>query len=111
MLEILVHANIGRIPSSHRFVVVEVLDDVSVESHNANTLPIDWDAEYSVSARAFGDQWLKEARSAILVVPSVIAKPDWKALVNPLYPDVGKLIISSPEKVIWDKKLFERLSG
>jgi RES domain-containing protein len=111
MLEILVHANIGRIPSSHRFVVVEVLDGVSVESHNPNTLPTDWDAEYSASARAFGDQWLKEARSAILVVPSVIAKLDWNALVNPFHPDASKLISSSPEKVIWDKRLFERLSG
>jgi RES domain-containing protein len=104
-------ANIGRIPSSHRYVVVEVLDGISVESHNTDTLPTDWDAENNASARAFGDQWLKEARTAILVVPSVIARLDLNALVNPLHLDASKLISSSPEKVIWDKRLFERLSG
>ena len=111
MLEILVHANIGRIPSSHRFVVVEVLEGVSVESHNASTLPTNWDTENSASAKAFGDQWLNEARSAVLVVPSVIAKLDCNALVNPSHPDASKLISSPPEQVIWDKRLFDRFSG
>ena len=51
---------------------------------------------------------LHEARSAVLLVPSVIATLEWNALVNPLHPDAGRLIVSSPEKVVWDKRLFER---
>lgn len=108
MLEMLAHASIGRIPTTQRFVVTEVPDSVSLERHNANALPAGWDAEHSSIARGFGDLWLKEARSAILLVPSVVARPEWNALVNPLHPDAIRLVVSAAEKVVWDKRLFER---
>jgi RES domain-containing protein len=107
LLEILAHANIGRIPATQRFVVVDVPDGVAVENYDEQNLPAGWDSEYSGSARAFGDQWLKEARSAVLIVPSVIARLDRNALVNPLHPEANLLIITAPEKVIWDKRLFK----
>lgn len=108
MLETLAHASIGRIPKTHRFLIVDVPLGIAVERHDARDLPSAWDAENSSSARNFGDQWLKEARSAILLVPSVVAKLELNALVNPLHPDAPKLIISKPEIVVWDKRLFER---
>lgn len=111
MLEILAHASIGRIPATHCFVIADVPDGLAVERHNANSLPTGWDAENSSSARDFGDQWIKEGRSAVLVVPSVVARLEWNALVNPLHPDSSKLIASHPEKVVWDKRLFERLAA
>lgn len=108
MLEILAHANIGRIPETHGYVVAEAPEDVSVETHDAGSLPMDWDIENSTSARAFGDRWLQESRTAILVVPSVIARLDANALVNPNHPDAKKLIVTHPEKVVWDKRLFQK---
>ena len=110
LLEILVHANIGRIPTTQRFVVADVPDGVSVASYDEQSLPAGWDSENSASARAFGDQWLKEERVAVLVVPSVIARLDRNALVNPLHPNANQLMVTAPEKIIWDKRLFERLS-
>lgn len=107
MLEILAHTNIGRVPNTHQYVIAEVTEDISVETPQENTLPQGWDSENTGSARAFGDQWLNEARSAILIVPSVIAKLDRNALVNPYHPDAKKLKISEPEKVIWDRRLFQ----
>lgn len=111
MLEILAHANIGRIPLTHRYVIADVPDGVTVERHDQNTLPYGWDAENNSSARSFGDLWLSEARSAVLLVPSVVAKLEWNALVNPAHTDARQLPLSSAEKVVWDKRLFERLSG
>ena len=58
MLETLAHARIGRIPATHCFLVVDVPDGVTVERHDANSLPPGWDAEGSSSARHFGDLWL-----------------------------------------------------
>lgn len=107
MLEILAHANIGRVPQTNQYVIAEVPKDVSVEILEDSTLPEGWDSENTASARAFGDQWLNEARSSILIVPSVIARLDRNALVNPLHPDAKKLIVSDPKKVIWDKRLFQ----
>ena len=110
MLEILAHASIGRIPATHCFLVANVPDEVTVERHDANSLPAGWDAEGSSSSRLFGDQWLEESRSAVLVIPSVVAKLEWNALVNPLHQESTRLIISSQEKVVWDKRLFERFT-
>jgi RES domain-containing protein len=105
MLEILAHASIGRIPATHSLVMVEVPDSVSMERHESRSLPAAWEAENSASARLFGDRWLSEARSAILIVPSVVARLDWIALVNPVHPDASRLAASAPEKVMWDKRL------
>jgi RES domain-containing protein len=110
MLEILAHANIGRIPTTHRLVIVEVPDGVSIERHGVDSLPAGWDAEDSASATTFGDRWLAEARSAILIVPSVVARLDSNALVNPLHPDARQLRPADPVRVIWDRRLFERPS-
>jgi RES domain-containing protein len=108
MLEMLAHANIGRVPVTHRFLVADVPDDITVERHSAASLPVGWHADNSSSARSFGDIWLAEARSAVLLVPSVVARLESNALVNPLHPDSARFKISASEKVVWDKRLFER---
>jgi len=108
MLEILAHASIGRIPTTQRFAQVDVPRGVSVERCGADALPTGWDADGSSAARAFGDRWLGEGRSAILVVPSVVAALEWNALVNPLHPDAASLRPSTPQPVLWDRRLFER---
>ena len=107
MLEILAHANTGRIPETQQYVIVDVPGSVSVEIVEENQLPEGWDSENNAPARAFGDRWLNQARTAILIVPSVIARLDQNALVNPLHPDAKKVIVSEPKKVIWDKRLFQ----
>lgn len=106
MLEILAHANIGRVPSTDCFVVAEVPDNVSVERHDAKTLPVGWDSDETSIPRAFGDLWLQEARSAILLVPSVVARLEWNAVVNTGHPDAAKIVVSTNQKVIWDQRLF-----
>lgn len=111
MLEILAHANIGRIPSSHRFVIAQVPDHVAIEKPDATDLPIGWDHEGMTVSRAFGDQWLTENRSAVLIVPSVVARLDNNALVNPQHPDTQHLLISQSEPVLWDKRLFAKPSS
>lgn len=108
LLEMLAHANIGRVPTTHRFVVADLPAGVSVERHAANALPAGWELGNISASRAFGDAWLQEARSAVLLVPSVIARLEWNALVNPQHPAARQLIVSAAEKVIWDKRLFER---
>jgi RES domain-containing protein len=106
MLEILVHANIGRVPSTHCYVVAEVPADVAVERQDASTLPAGWDTDDASIARSFGDRWLQETRSAVLLVPSVVAKLEWNAVVNPAHPDTLRFLVAKSQKVIWDQRLF-----
>lgn len=106
MLEILAHAGIGRVPPTQRFVVADGSDELSVERHDRVTLPAGWDAEDSSIARRLGDDWLASSRSLVLVVPSVVARLEFTAILNPGHPEFQKLIVSIPEPVIWDSRLF-----
>ena len=111
MLEILVHANIGRIPTTHCYLVAEVPDSISSERHDAHSLPAGWDDDDNSISRRFGDQWLQEARTAVLFVPSVVAKLEWNALINPLHAEANQFLVSPSQKVIWDQRLFNRLNA
>ncbi|MBP0624401.1 RES family NAD+ phosphorylase [Cupriavidus consociatus] len=111
MLEVLVHARIGKVPRHHVLVVGTVPEDVSVERVDGALLPAGWDTlEDPRAARSFGDRWLAEGRSALLVVPSVVARLEWNALVNPTHSDAARIQVSAPEPVQWDDRLFARHS-
>ncbi|MER2516177.1 hypothetical protein E4Q23_10305 [Candidatus Accumulibacter phosphatis] len=97
---------LGRVPRSQRVVVAEGPDELSVERHDRHSLPAAWDAENSSVARSFADDWLASGRSLILVVPSVVARLECNAMVNPAHPRFHKLIVSIAEPVIWDSRMF-----
>lgn len=106
MLEVLVHARIGKVPKTHVWIEARVPDDVPVEKQTAQTLPKGWDGPSPEIAREFGNRWLEECRSAILIVPSVIARAESNALVNPAHPAAATIVLSEPQPVVWDERLF-----
>ncbi|KAK45441.1 hypothetical protein BG58_17895 [Caballeronia jiangsuensis] len=106
MLEVLVHARIGKVPKHHVWVEVDVPEDVSIERVTVEDLSAGWDAPDAQIARRFGDQWIEEARSAALVVPSVVARAECNAVVNPAHPDAARLVVSAPQPVVWDQRFF-----
>lgn len=106
MLEVLVHARIGKIPRTHAFVVAEIPADVAIEVLSVETLAAGWDASDSRTAREVGDRWLSDLRSAVLLVPSVVARQEMNAIVNPLHPDAARIVVSDARPVIWDDRLF-----
>lgn len=108
MLECLAHAGIGRMPRTHVAVEIMIPAGVSVEQHDHGSLPAGWDHPDLRVARAFGNAWLGERRTAVLVVPSVVARKEGNVLVNPLHPDFSKISAGRPEPVIWDARLFGR---
>lgn len=108
MLEVLVHARIGKVPRSHVFVVAEVPDNIAIERADTATLPSGWDGPDLEIARAFGDRWIAENRSAVLLVPSVVAREEWNALVSPAHPLAQRFAVSESRPVVWDERLFFR---
>ena len=107
MLEILAHAGIGRIPGTQQIVIAEVPDeDALIEWLEPASLPEGWDAEDSGVARQLGDDWLASRRSLVLMVPSVVARLEFNAVVNPALRDFSRGRVSAPEAVVWDRRLF-----
>lgn len=108
MLECLAHAGIGRVPRTHVAVEITVSGAVTVERHEESSLPDGWDHADLGVARTFGDAWIRERRTAVLVVPSVVARREGNVLLNPQHPDFRKISAGSPESVVWDARLFGR---
>ena len=106
MLECLTHAGIGRVPRTHVAVEIAIAGAVSVEPFDEGGLPAGWDRSDLHVARAFGDAWICELRTAALVVPSVVARRKGNVLINTRHPDFSGIVASPPEPVIWDARLF-----
>ena len=108
MLECLAHAGIGRIPNTHVAIEISIPSSVVAEQRNEGSLPAGWDHRDQHVARAFGDEWIRERRTAVLVVPSVVARREDNVLLNPQHPDFRGIVAGRPEPVIWDARLFGR---
>lgn len=108
MLECLAHAGVGRVPRTHVAIEIAIAAAVSVEQHGESSLPVGWDHADLHVARAFGDAWLREGRTAVLMVPSVVARREMNVLLNPRHADFSKIVAGTPEPVIWDARLFGR---
>lgn len=106
LLEVLVHANLSYPPKNHRVVRVQIPDEVTVETVSIYQIK-DWDAEDMVTSRAFGDEWIRSLRTAVLKVPSVITQGrESNLILNAAHPHFALISVESPEPVIWDSRLF-----
>jgi hypothetical protein len=65
---------IDKVPRYQVSVTAQVLDDVPVERAGLGMLPAGWDSSDRVIARSYGDCWISEARTAVLLTPSVVAR-------------------------------------
>lgn len=80
MLERLAHANTLRLPRSLVWTEVVIPSGVSLEEADPADVP-GWDRPRSRAARLFGDEWVRSRRSAVLIVPSVVSRPDKNVLI------------------------------
>jgi RES domain-containing protein len=108
LLEVLVHSNLSQPPKNHKVIRIHVPDKVVMETLSITELP-DWYAEDMRASRAFGDRWIRESRTAVLRVPSVITMGrENNLLFNPLHPQFTLIKAGGPEAVDWDERLFSR---
>jgi RES domain-containing protein len=106
LLEVLVHANLSQPPKNHKVIRIEIPDEVAIENVTADTVP-GWDMEDMIASRAFGDHWIRENRTAVLKVPSVITRGRESNLVlNALHSQFSSVSAGKPEAVYWDARLF-----
>lgn len=106
LLEKLVHSNNGKIAKTQHWIKINIPSDVSLINSHDDLLP-SWLEPESLSARNYGDKWLKNQTSCVLTVPSIVAYPhDYNILINPYHKDFSKITISSAQSVKWDERLL-----
>jgi RES domain-containing protein len=104
-LESLVHLSP---PVLFKYVAIPVeFDESLIETLPASALPADWTEEPpSPSTKSIGDRWVKEARSAVLEVPSVIINAEPNYLLNLEHRDFKKVSIGKPVPFAFDPRLL-----
>jgi RES domain-containing protein len=105
LLEILVHAS-GSVPRSQVYIEIEIPAAVSIEEIKPNEVPR-WDARSFEASRAFGDRWYDERRTAVLLVPSVVAGVERNVLLNQEHRDFARIRAGQPLPVRWDARLWK----
>jgi len=104
-LESLVHLNP---PVAFKYVAIPIeFDEALVETVAAAGLPADWTEEPPPPSTAkIGDLWVKESRSAVLELSSVIIPAEPNYLLNPAHPDFKKITIGKPVPFSFDPRLL-----
>ena len=107
LLEVLVHGAV-RSPEAFgnfQFLKIEVPDSLAVERVEEGQLPRDWMIRLDVT-RARGDGWLREGRTAVLLVRSVLVPETYNALINPRHEDAAQIRMLSAFRYPLDPRLF-----
>ncbi len=106
VLEMAVHLN----HSTHlaSFVLIPAEFDESLMTRvDMSLLPRDWRREPpSAAVMAIGGSWVKDARSAVLAVPSAIIEREDNYLLNPKHPDFSRIAIGAAESFTFDTRLI-----
>lgn len=104
-LELLVHLNP---PVKFKYVAIPIeFDDALLDRIPVGGLPAEWTEEPPPpSTKQIGDLWVKEARSAVLELPSVIIQAEPNYLLNPAHPDFNMIRIGKPVPFAFDPRLL-----
>ncbi len=95
VLESLVHLDPAMV---FRYVMIRAeFPESLVETLAPSVLPRGWRDEPPPSATKWiGDQWVRDCRSAVLAVPSVIVPGEINYLLNPAHDDFAKMKQGDP---------------
>jgi RES domain-containing protein len=104
MLEQLAQTGTGHLPSDQVCVEITIPDAIAVEIADRNDIP-GWDAADRRASRGFGDRWLMELRTCVLLIPSVIVPTEQNVAINPAHADFARLKASAPRPLKWEDRL------
>jgi RES domain-containing protein len=107
-LETIVHLNSGGLPLN-RYLVEITIPEVTwqlAERLTARQLPVGWEAapagQVSIS---FGSYWLRERRSALLLIPSAVVPEEQNILINPLHPNSRTITATKQRRWLYDPRV------
>ena len=104
MLEKLVHGN-GHLPPNQHFIEITLPVGLSFEMVTKDHLP-GWDSKEPSVSRKYGQNWILEKRSVILIVPSYVARLESNVVLNPEHSEFHQITIDLATPVWWDARLF-----
>ncbi len=107
-LEIFVHRQ-PLSPRDEYVMIAAEWDEGLMERLTARALSDNWRVSPPGPATtAIGDRWVREARSAVLAVPSAIIPSETNFLINPAHPNFRRVRIRKPIAFEFDQRMLHR---
>lgn len=105
--EYLVHLPLALAPQDLCIAVITLPDKVSSETIQVDDLPSDWRTYPAPEQLSdLGGRWVREQRSLILRVPSVVVQGDFNLLINPAHPEMKRVRLHSTARYEMDRRLL-----
>jgi len=92
------------LPNTYQLIGVESPDDSLMKAVEEADLPADWRMQQTIT-RALGDEWLANAPTSLLSVPSAIVPAGRNYLLNPTHAHAATISISSAVRAAYDPRL------
>lgn len=97
VLETLIHAGGRKLPP-RALTRIEIPDDLVIESAGWVEMP---------ASQAFGEAWVREARTAVLRVPSVaVNRMESNFVLNPAHPDFTRITHATAQSYVFNPRFF-----
>lgn len=105
-LENVVHRNQIGLNQSFKVMTIEIPDDLRILTIEQKKLQADWTEFHNMPlTQKMGEDWIKDAKSPVLKVPSAIINAEYNYLINPLHPDFKSIKLLKSEIFIFDKRI------
>lgn len=107
MLEYFVHLEADEAPADLVLVSAEIPDDIPRLRFSPAELPSNWRRSPAPAELArIGDDFIRESKSCILIVPSALTLHENNWLLNPRHASFGRIVVSETEPLIYDSRMF-----
>ena len=107
-LERFVHVDPELEPDDLVAIAVDIEARVAIHAVEAADLPADW-RSYPAPATlaAIGDRWVRESRTAVLSVPSVVMPDERNFVLNPRHSDFARFVIRAAQPFSFDPGMWK----
>lgn len=107
-LEYLVHVDSDILPDGLVSIRATIPDGLKIEAISASHLPLEWkDKIIPVSLQQLGTDWVANAKSAVLKVPSVVIEHEWNYVLNPRHPEFSQITWDAAAVFSFDQRLLK----
>lgn len=106
MLEVLVHLNESEIPPSLYVIKIAFPDTAPIFHIPDKSLPDDWRIPGNTALQEMGDKILGRKKHLGFRARSAVMPGSYNYILNPLYPDYGKIVTVKTVKLLAVDKRF-----
>ena len=112
MLEYFVHVDPEDPPGDLVLATADIPHNLSRKRLHPRDMPTGWRETPAPPGLAqIGDEFVKNAETCLLLVPSALAVRESNWLINPQHPEFRKIPVHATEALRYDPRMFRRGTG